>query len=538
MSDEAVKRTGWIVNAVGWLVFMGILALVTIGIVGWLVDAQHMEAVVVTPTPAVTSTSLPTITPSLTSAATSTATEIPEEEETPPTWTPTPSPSPTASRTATPTPTPTATPTPEPLVLSGGRATLPPFALTPVITSSIDRPEPMPDIPQPDRMINVLLLGMDREQGEGIARTDVIAIAAIDPKQPRVSLLSIPRDYYAWIPGWGLDKINTAYTRASRIQYPGGAPALMKATIEYNFGVPVDFYAMVDFSGYRTIVDAVGGVDIVVECPLHDTYPDPESETGQSDIDLEPGVHHLDGKHALWYVRSRWSTSDFDRHRRQQQVLQAILRQGLSNKMLLRIPQLWSAYKQWVETDLNLSESIYLGSIALRLDEANVEHHFIRGYSLVRSWTAPNGGYVLVPEYDAVTSFVEMALDATPDHLIVSRPRVAVLNGSGNQGWGHVAAYRLGLEGFEVVAVEAAEGIAHTQVTDYTVDRSPSALARLVNLYPVTYDEILPESSEDRAFDYQVHLGWDYNPCKGTRTARWRTTPTPPPGDVSNLPTR
>jgi LCP family protein required for cell wall assembly len=385
-------------------------------------------------------------------------------------------------------------------------------------------------------MINVLLLGMDRNQGEGVARTDVIAIAAIDPKQPRVSLLSIPRDYYAWIPGWGLDKINTAYTRASKIQYPGGAPALMKATIEYNFGVPIHFYAMVDFSGYRTIVDAVGGVDVVVECPLHDTYPDPESETGQSDIDLEPGVHHLDGKHALWYVRSRWSTSDFDRHRRQQQVLQAILRQGLSNKMILRIPQLWSAYKAWVETDLNLSESIYLGSVALRLDEANVEHHFIRGYSLVRSWTAPNGGYVLVPEYEAVASFVEMALDGTPDHLIVDRPQVRVLNGSGNQGWGHVAAYRLGLEGFEVVSVEAADGIAHTQVTDYTVDRSPSVLARLAKLYPVTYDEIVTEPTEEREVDYEIHLGWDFNPCKGTVTARWRATPAPPPGDIQSLP--
>jgi LCP family protein required for cell wall assembly len=385
----------------------------------------------------------------------------------------------------------------------------------------------MPDIPQPDRMINVLLLGMDRDHAGSVARTDVIAIAAIDPRQPRVSLLSIPRDYYAWIPGWGLDKINTAYTRASKIQYPGGAPALMRATIEYNFGVPIHFYAMVDFSGYQTIVDAVGGVNVVVECPLHDTYPDPDSETGQSDIDLEPGVHHLDGKHALWYVRSRWSTSDFDRHRRQQQVLQAILRQGLSNKMILRIPQLWGAYKDWVETDLNLSESIYLGSVALRLDEANVEHHFIRGYSLVRSWTAPNGGYVLVPEYDAVQSFVEMALDGTPDHLIVDRPSVAVLNGTGNQGWGHVAAYRLGLEGFEVVSVEAAPGTAQTQVTDYNVNRSPSALARLVNLYPVTYDGIASEPTETREIDYQVLLGWNYNPCKGTRTAHWRATPTP-----------
>jgi LCP family protein required for cell wall assembly len=527
-----MDKTGRLINLLGGLIILGLLALVAIGFVGWLTAADEMHAVVVTPTPDSTATSIPTKT--LTPVPT--PTKQPPKDTPPPTWTSTPLPSPTPTHTPLPTSTPTATPTPEPLSLSGGRATLPPFAFTPVVTSSLERPDPLPDIPQPNRMINVLLLGMDRDQGEGLARTDVIAIAAIDPRKPRVSLLSIPRDYYAWIPGWGLDKINTALTRAGKIQYPGGPMALMRATIEYNFGVPIHYYAMVDFSGYRTIVDAVGGVDLVVECPLHDTYPDPESPTGQSDIDLEPGVHHLDGKHALWYVRSRWSTSDFDRHRRQQQVLQAILRQGLSNKMILRIPQLWNAYKQWVDTDLNLSESIYLGSVALRLDQANVEHHFIRGYSLVRSWTAPNGGYVLVPQYDAVASFVEMALDGTPDHLIVDRPRVKVLNGSGNQGWGHVAAYRLGLEGFEVVAVEAAEGVAQTQVIDYTVNRSPSALTRLANLYPVTYSEIQSEPTEEREIDYQVLLGWNYNPCTGTRTARWRATPTPPPGTVPDLP--
>ena len=152
-----------------------------------------------------------------------------------------------------------------------------------------------------------------------------------------VSLISIPRDYYAWIPTWGLDKINTAFIRGHKHDYPGGGAALLKATIEYNFGVPIHYYAMVDFSSYRSVVDAVGGVDLVVECPFHDTYPDPEAESGQTDIDLEPGLHHLDGKHALWYVRSRWNTSDFDRHRRQQQVVRAIFHQALGQNMISRI---------------------------------------------------------------------------------------------------------------------------------------------------------------------------------------------------------
>ncbi len=207
------------------------------------------------------------------------------------------------------------------------RSTLPPVAATAIVSSTLPQPEPLPLVEQPAGTVNILLLGMDRLAGQGVARTDVMVVASIFPDVPAVNLLSIPRDYYAWIPGWGLDKINTAYVRAERVGFPGGGPALAKATVEYNFGVPIHYYAMVDFSSYRTIVDAVGGVDIIVECPFHDTYPDAESATGQTDIDLEPGLH-LDGKHALWYVRSRWNTSDFDRHRRQQQVLMAILNQA------------------------------------------------------------------------------------------------------------------------------------------------------------------------------------------------------------------
>ena len=123
----------------------------------------------------------------------------------------------------------------------------------------------MPLIEQPKGTINILLLGSDRRSGEGASLTDVMMIASVFPDVPGVSLISIPRDYYAWIPTWGLDKINTAYLRGHKNNYPGGGPDLVKATVEYNFGVPIHYYAMVDFRSYRSIVDAVGGVDVVVE---------------------------------------------------------------------------------------------------------------------------------------------------------------------------------------------------------------------------------------------------------------------------------
>lgn len=355
-------------------------------------------------------------------------------------------------------------------------------------------------------------------------------IASIFPDTPGVSLISIPRDYYAWIPTWGLDKINTAYLRGYKNDYPGGGPALIKATVEYNFGVPIHYYAMVDFSSYRSIVDAVGGVDIVVECPFHDTYPDPESPSGQTDIDMEPGIHHLNGKYALWYVRSRWSTSDFDRHRRQQQVIRAVFDQALSQNMISRVPDLWGVYKEDVETDLGLGDIAYLGTLAARFDARNLKSRFIRGSTLLESGKSPTGGYVLIPHYDALYDFMQEAAQPPVTSRAQQRaPRVEVWNGSGNSAWGQVAAYRLRLEGFEVTEIKDVEGAPRTTITDLTTTRKGSRLWKLRQLYEPQPEDIIDQPTEGSAIDYRVRLGWNYNPCTGTITARWRSTPTPAP---------
>lgn len=368
---------------------------------------------------------------------------------------------------------------------------------------------------------------MDRSAGEGTARTDVMVIASVFPDVPAVSLLSIPRDYYAWIPAWGLDKINTAYPRAGRAAYPGGGPALTKATVEYNFGVPIHYYAMVDFTSYRRIVDAVGGVDVVVECPLHDTYPDPESPTGQTDIDLEPGVHHLDGKFALWYVRSRWSTSDFDRHRRQQQVLLAILRQARTQNMLVRVPELWEAYRESVETDLGLRELLTLAPLAGRLDERNISMSFIRGTDVITSWITPTGGYVLVPNQEAVYRLVQGAMQPLSSNRVAQRAyRVGVSNGSWSPAFADVAAYRLGLEGLVVTEIESVPAEPRTRVIDYTTTAKGSPLYRLISIYRLQQGDVEKQPTDDSALDFRVILGTNYNPCQGTGTASWRSAPT------------
>lgn len=498
-----------------WLLLTALVALLVVETQVWAGRAPEVT-IVITPT----SDSVAAVMPSPTPIATPEPLEVTPIPS--PTWTLTPSPTATSTNTPSPTPTPTQTPTPTltptPLPIQLPVAATPVLDGGYVVTSPLPQPSPMPRIQQPPGTINFLLLGTDTRTPGSIARTDVMMIASIFPDIPSVSLISIPRDYYAWIPTWGLDKINTSYLRARSTGYPGGGPALLKATIEYNFGIPIHYYAIVDFNSYRSIVDAVGGVDIAVECAFHDTYPDPEVEAGQSDIDMDPGIHHLDGKHALWYVRSRWNTSDFDRHRRQQQVVRAILHQALNQNMLVRIPELWDVYQESVHTDLGLKEILSLAPMAARLDERDIKSRFIRGGTLLESRMMARSGYVLIPHADAMYAFMQEAGQPPVTSRAAQRAyRVEIKNGSGNSGWGEVAAYRLRLEGFAVTTIENVEGVSRTSITDYMTTSKGSPLPKLLDLYRRRQSDVTAEPTEDSPVDFRVTLGWDYYPCDATR---------------------
>jgi hypothetical protein len=239
-------------------------------------------------------------------------------------------------------------------------------------------------------------------------------------------------------------------------------------------------------------------------------------------VDWEPGIHHLDGKHALWYARSRWSTSDFDRHRRQQQVLRGLYRQVLSLGVIPKIPSLWGALRESVATDLDLPGLIRLGTIGARLDTNNVKSRFV-GRTVVTSWTGPKKLYVLIPDYEALSSLVAEAL-APPPRAQSQRPvwRVEVVNGSPHDGWGHVAAERLRWEGFEVTHVQrAAEAQPRTQIIDLTTTSdlgATTALYQLMRLYRRAHGDVIPAPTEQREVDFKVLLGVDYDPCMSVRS--------------------
>ncbi len=377
------------------------------------------------------------------------------------------------------------------------------------ITLRLTGPEPVDLIGQPQDVRNVLLLGSDQPELDRVGRTDTIAIVTIHPGTPSVSLLSIPRDFYAWMPGVGFGKINTAFSM-------GGA-ALTKATIRHNFGVHIDYYARVGHDSFVQIVDALEGVTVAVECPVHDIFPDPASPTGQATINLEPGVHHLDGRIALMYTRSRWDTSDFDRHRRQQQVLRGLYQQIRSVGVIPKIPSLWSALRDTVATDLDLDGVIRLGAIGLRLDPANVKSRFVGG-GAVMSATGPDGMYILIPDEEVLQSVVREAL-APPPPVEARAWWVEVVNASPNEGWGHVAAERLRWEGFAVVGVERAHEIQpRTQIVDLRTTPDNWVLQRLMRLYGPGRADVISQPTEDSDVQFRIILGADYDPCVAVRS--------------------
>jgi LCP family protein required for cell wall assembly len=252
---------------------------------------------------------------------------------------------------------------------------------------------------------SILILGLDRRPEQGyVVRSDVLMLMTAYPPGPRLALLSIPRDLYVDIPGYSTSRINTAHFWGER-EREGGGPALAMETVAGTLGVPVHGYVRVDFDGFRAVVDAVGGIDVVVgEGIVDNAYP--TEDYGTMRIDIPAGMQHMDGETALRYVRSRHRSSDFDRAARQQQVLVALARRLSNPATWPRLPAVFRALILHVDTDIGPGEVIQLAVTGLRVGPEGIEHHVI-DQDMTRPWTTPTGGAVLLPRWEAINPLVD-----------------------------------------------------------------------------------------------------------------------------------
>jgi LCP family protein required for cell wall assembly len=250
-----------------------------------------------------------------------------------------------------------------------------------------------------------LLAGIDRRGGtDWTYRTDTIIVFTGDPQRGTAGLLSIPRDLQVTIPGYGEDRINTPNVYGYLRNYPGGGPALLEATIAANFRIPVDAYVMIDFRTFVQAVDTLGGIDVDVPKALHDTrYPDPGpgDPYAYKTVHFDPGRQHMNGQQALEYARSRMSTSDFDRARRQQQILVAIRTRALRPGAILRWPALAAILARGVKTDLGPRDLVTLAGLALTIDPASLEQIVIEP-PLVVGHRRADGAAVQLPNWDLI----------------------------------------------------------------------------------------------------------------------------------------
>jgi LCP family protein required for cell wall assembly len=252
---------------------------------------------------------------------------------------------------------------------------------------------------------NVLILGIDRRPEEGnVVRSDTVVLATVYPPGPRIALLSIPRDLYVEIPGHDSNRINTAHFWGEN-DAKGNGPTLAMQTVAQNLGVPVHHYVRVDFDGFRAIVDAVGEIDIVVEEPIvDDEYP--TADYGTTHIEIPAGPQRMDGETALRYARSRHGSSDFDRVKRQQQVLIALAQRMLEPGAWLKLPLVYRAVQNNAETDMTGQDLLLLAPTLYRTGPDGIAHHVI-DHEMTRPWTSPTGGAVLLPEWEMISPLVQ-----------------------------------------------------------------------------------------------------------------------------------
>jgi polyisoprenyl-teichoic acid--peptidoglycan teichoic acid transferase len=265
-------------------------------------------------------------------------------------------------------------------------------------------PSPVEEIQLGPDVLNIALLGVDRLEPGAAYRTDSIMILSINRSAGTAALISIPRDLFVYIPAYGMQRINLAFQEGKDQHYAGGGFALFRDTVQYNLGISIDHYVMMDFQGFKDMVDYLGGIDVVVSRELTD------GRLGYGKFTLAAGDAHLDGATALWYSRSRYTTSDFDRQRRQQEVLQAIARQLLSRNILRDIPGFFQTLAKYVESDLTLDDLMPYLDMAFALTPSSLNRAQLKAPAQCKGWTSPEGMMVLLPDYPAIRALLEQTL--------------------------------------------------------------------------------------------------------------------------------
>ncbi len=311
------------------------------------------------------------------------------------------------------------------------------------------------DILANDRL-NILAVGTDSLEARG--RADSILVLSVSPKTKDTILFSIPRDLRVMIPERGMDKINHAFAY--------GGVDLLKKTVEDLIGLPIHYYGVVDFEGFKYVIDALGGIDIYVEKDMY--YID---RAGSVKINLHKGQQVLDGEKALEYVRFRSdSLGDLGRIQRQQKLINAVIDKILNVDNLTKIPNIVSSLPDYINTNMGSSDIISLARLMKDIDREKIWIETIKGE----------------PQYIGGVSYLVVDTQEVKDrvnYLIENKYKglnIEVLNGNQMPGIAHRVANKMKELGFNVVNIDNADHFDYqkTVIIVYRKDIKPDNYLR------------------------------------------------------------
>jgi LCP family protein required for cell wall assembly len=371
--------------------------------------------------------------------------------------------------------------------------------------------------------VTILFMGLDYRDwssGEGPSRSDSMMLLSIDPVSKTAGMLSIPRDLWAVIPGFTPNKINTAYYFGELYKVPGGGPELAMRTVEQTIGVPIDYYAQIDFGAFIRFIDLIGGVKINVPAAI---TVDPLGNDTQPK-NLKPGVQVLPGAVALAYARERHAAGgDFARAERQQQIVlgirDRILEFDLLPGLIANSPALYAELSSGVHTNLSLEDVIKLAVLAAQIDRDKIIHGVIGEHDIIYG-RSPDDLAILIPIPDKIrelrdqiftssTALGPLTPGSAAERMTAEAPRIAISNGTGDASLAARTQDYFTSLGAQVVANNPASvSYSQTVLVDHT--GNPYTLAYLSQLMNVTDGRIVHEFDPNSSVDVEVRLGSDW----------------------------
>ena len=367
---------------------------------------------------------------------------------------------------------------------------------------------------------NLLIVGMGGAGHDGTDLTDTIILAGINPKQSKGYMLSVPRDLYINHPDIIPQRVNSIYANYVGKMKEAGAFELLNNAIENITDIDIHYHVGVNFEAVTDVIDALGGVDIYNENLIYDPfYPGP-NYTFQT-FTLPAGPVKLNGSTALKFIRSRKTTSDFDRSRRQQQVISAIKDKAQSKEVLTsptKLKQLYEALMSNIVTNMSLEDMIFFASTAKNFDMSKIVNLVIHddptrkgGFLFVPPKSEYQDAFVLLPvdpKYSYIQKFIQLHREYTNSMLY--HGKIIVKNGTDIPGYARKVAAHLKKLGFEIAEITNADStnIEESELLYYNLTQQKT-LDALKEATLISNSSELPINNPDVTIHTEIIIGND-----------------------------